>query len=94
MSTRVADRIGETGVTDRAVPPSFYAGQPPLNRLSFHRNDTQRMTEHLNAAQARFVLFRDGKPLLKLAGAEGKYDGLYFAEYKEVEGYVKDRSFA
>lgn len=82
---------------------SFYAGQPPLNRLSFHRNDTQRMTDHLNASHAKFVLFREGKPLLKVAAdpskgaedkAETKYDGLYFAEYNEVEDYVGDKSFA
>ncbi|KAI5452959.1 NADH pyrophosphatase [Naganishia albida] len=82
---------------------NFYAGQPPLNRLSFHRNDTQHMTDHLNASHAKFVLFREGKPLLKVAAdpskgaedkAETKYDGLYFAEYNEVEDYVGDKSFA
>lgn len=74
-----------------------------MNRLSFHRNDTKCMTDHLNAAHAKFVLFREGKPLLKVAAestegggekAETKYDGLYFAEYKEVEAYVGDKSFA
>jgi hypothetical protein len=62
------------------------------------------MTDHLNASHAKFVLFREGKPLLKVAAessggeaegkAETKYDGLYFADFEEVEGYVGDRSFA
>jgi hypothetical protein len=61
------------------------------------------MTEHLNASQARFVLFREGKPLLKVSeDAEGKeeegkkdvkYDGLYFAEFREIGKFVGDRSF-
>ncbi|KAJ9098205.1 hypothetical protein QFC21_004534 [Naganishia friedmannii] len=81
---------------------NFYAGQPPLNRLSFHRNDTQRMTDHLAALSARFVLCRDGKPLLKVSSSssdgegkgETKYEGLYFAGVEEVEEYIGDKTFA
>lgn len=62
------------------------------------------MTDHLAAPTARFVLFKDGKPLLKVSSSSSdeedtgktgtKYDGLYFAAVDEVGEYIGDRSFA
>lgn len=37
---------------------SFYAGQPPLNRLSFQRQSADKLNEHLEAPNARFVLYK------------------------------------
>ncbi|ORY35702.1 NUDIX hydrolase domain-like protein [Naematelia encephala] len=50
---------------------NFYAGQPPLNRLSFHRNSAEKLNDHLHAENARFILFKDFKPLVH-AGEPGK----------------------
>ena len=35
---------------------SFYAGQPPLNRLSFQRNDADKLNAYL--PDAKFMLFQ------------------------------------
>ncbi|KAJ9110268.1 hypothetical protein QFC19_001671 [Naganishia cerealis] len=95
-------------VINPTYTPVAHPAQPfrTFNELSFHRNDTETMTEHLNAPSAKFVLFREGKPLLKVVLSDGlgetpqgaktetKYDGLYLASVEEVEGYVGDRTFA
>lgn len=37
---------------------SFYAGAPPLNRVSFQRTSTEKITGYLESSEARFLLFK------------------------------------
>ncbi|RSH82253.1 NADH pyrophosphatase [Saitozyma podzolica] len=60
---------------------NFYAGQPPLNRLSFQRQSADKLNEHLEAPNARFVLYKDLKPLVH-KDEPGK---LLFLSRKQVE---------
>lgn len=64
---------------------NFYAGQPPLNRLSFHRQSADKINAHLRDASARFVAFKDFKPLM----TSGQAGQLRFLSYDEVEPIVQ-----
>ena len=37
---------------------SFYAGQPPLNRLSWVRPSAETLNAHLHNDKARFIAFK------------------------------------
>ncbi|KAK4685415.1 NAD+ diphosphatase, partial [Tremellales sp. Uapishka_1] len=63
---------------------NFYAGQPPLNRLSFQRPSTKSLTAHLSAGEAKFLLWKDGKPLMK-KGEAGQ--PLYLSQ-KEASSFL------
>jgi NAD+ diphosphatase len=77
---------------------SFYAGQPPLNRLSFQRGQVERINEHLQAKDARFILFkwvvnsssqlinRDFKPLVK----KDQPGELLFLNRQDVSSLIAD----
>ncbi|WWC63415.1 uncharacterized protein I303_106017 [Kwoniella dejecticola CBS 10117] len=44
---------------------NFYAGQPPLNRVAFQRHSSEVMNKHLHDSKTRFIIFKEGKPLMK-----------------------------
>ncbi|WVF67562.1 hypothetical protein IAT40_002320 [Kwoniella sp. CBS 6097] len=44
---------------------NFYAGQPPLNRVAFQRHSSEVMNKHLNDPSAKFIVYKDIKPLVK-----------------------------
>ncbi|KAK6910783.1 NAD+ diphosphatase [Kwoniella mangroviensis CBS 8886] len=44
---------------------NFYAGQPPLNRVAFQRHSSEIMNRHLHDPETRFLIFKDGRPLMK-----------------------------
>jgi NAD+ diphosphatase len=78
---------------------SFYAGNPPLNRLSWLRPSAETLNGHLHDEKARFIAFkyvptgvciyqadqsRDFKPLVKKS-SPGE---LHFLSFKDVESRV------
>ncbi|KAG7528108.1 hypothetical protein FFLO_06400 [Filobasidium floriforme] len=77
---------------------NFYSGQPPLNRLSFHRNETTKMDKHLNASEAKFLLFKDGKPLMSMQTSGETKDktptGLLYLSQSSITPYLPSKSFA
>ncbi|CAD6573047.1 MAG: hypothetical protein TREMPRED_000714 [Tremellales sp. Tagirdzhanova-0007] len=66
---------------------NFYAGQPPLNRLSFHRNSAEKLNRHLESKDARFVIFKELKPLMK----KGEAGTTLFLSHKDLEGRIGNR---
>ncbi|WVR09506.1 hypothetical protein IAU60_006574 [Kwoniella sp. DSM 27419] len=44
---------------------NFYAGQPPINRVAFQRHSSDAMNRYLTSPEARFIVFKEFKPLVK-----------------------------
>ncbi|ORX38346.1 putative NAD+ diphosphatase [Kockovaella imperatae] len=65
---------------------NFYAGQPPLNRLSFIRPSVDKINALLNAESTRFIAFKDLKPLVQ----ENELGKLVFLDRKAVESRIGD----
>ncbi|WWD19175.1 hypothetical protein CI109_103633 [Kwoniella shandongensis] len=59
---------------------NFFAGQPPLNRLSFQRHSSETLNKHRSDPKAQFVLYRDFKPLIK----KGEEARLLFLSLEDV----------
>ncbi|KAK8854679.1 hypothetical protein IAR55_003418 [Kwoniella newhampshirensis] len=64
---------------------NFFAGQPPLNRLSFQRHSSETLNKHLSDPKAQFVLYREFKPLVK-KGEAGKILFLSLDDVKDKIG--------
>lgn len=80
-------QVRQTGTPKKCqLSSSFYAGQPPLNRLSFQRGHVDKINEHLSAKDARFVLYKDSRPLVK----KGEPGQLLFLKRTDVESLIGD----
>ncbi|CAK9780629.1 hypothetical protein CC85DRAFT_303475 [Cutaneotrichosporon oleaginosum] len=63
---------------------NFYAGAPPLNRLSFVRSKADVLNAHLS--RAKFLVFNEGKPLVH----KGKISSPYLVDLPAVQALVGD----
>ncbi|KAG8908413.1 NADH pyrophosphatase [Tulasnella sp. 403] len=78
-------------------PPVNFFGGSPLNRLSWLRESSKFLNAAANDASARWVVFRDGDPLMMRKGGELAYltteqvggvlgpDGRVFGQGREVD---------
>jgi NAD+ diphosphatase len=58
------------------------------------RNETSKMEKHLNAPEAKFLLFKDGKPLMQTTGESKTPTGLLYLSQSSITTYLPSKSFA
>ncbi|RXK42336.1 hypothetical protein M231_00326 [Tremella mesenterica] len=65
---------------------NFYAGQPPLNRVAFQRQSTDKLNAHLASPQTRILVFKNGSPLVR----KGQPGALLYLDRDTLAPLIQD----